>query len=269
MGGSGTRLLFCFYRSGVLWSFIVMAEVSVKSVVVSLFEGGGFEFPIATQAEARKGVKALKTRGVLYREIAVQINEYSSNLSAWLRERQARYATGNRVIEWLNRPYQNRILRQYGGVVEEDLDQTIFDDSSSSDDQEKEEEEEEKEEESGGVPHPGFEEYISDDEECEGLAVTYTATRRATNDNGYVYLMRDLPTRVKVGASRHPMNRLAQFKTANLDIVLLTAFHVRQQLDAERAAHEALSHLHIRGEWYNWTDGIIQDVENAINEYLL
>jgi len=94
---------------------------------------------------------------------------------------------------------------------------------------------------------------------------------------GFVYIFTDRSNerliqdpnsaRWKVGSSKHPKRRFQQLKTGNIDLRMVSFFHVRKRLTAERAAHNILrlKGLHILLEWFRGPmDEVIEAVFEAI-----
>lgn len=63
-------------------------------------------------------------------------------------------------------------------------------------------------------------------------------------EEGFVYIMRDKPNRVKVGCSNDPMRRQRQLQTGNVDVELFHWFPPSEpflkKYEAEKMAHRAL-----------------------------
>ncbi len=69
------------------------------------------------------------------------------------------------------------------------------------------------------------------------------------SDNGYIYFIRD-HTRVKIGYSRNPARRLAQFRTVLPGI--LEMYTEPGNMTLEKYYHEWFKEYSLGGEWFQW-----------------
>ena len=81
----------------------------------------------------------------------------------------------------------------------------------------------------------------------EGLGYVYILIMTDTKDE---FPMDSTEHRFKIGPSKHPMKRLSQFLTSNLDITIVTAKKVNKRLESEKSVHKALKDKHIKLEWF-------------------
>lgn len=71
--------------------------------------------------------------------------------------------------------------------------------------------------------------------------------------SSYIYVIKEEGSKgaIKVGISKHPLNRLKQLQTGNPKV--LSLIHVFVAIDhytTELQAHALLKQWHIRGEWF-------------------
>lgn len=225
----------------------------MENAIDSLFGTGLGQFTdfIETHGEAREACKKLKNAGIPYKRIAEEIGEFPSNFSEWLRHPGSRPSIGNAVICFLNKRRQEALLAEEAdseGATddEEDIDDQIVNALAQLNVEEPRE-----------VPAEvidDWEDYESDqDDDLSATGLVHVRRKPKANADGFLYVCRDRPDRFKVGASRHPLLRMKQLKTANLDICLVTAVPVSNYLSAESDAHHSLRHLRVGGEWFHGT----------------
>ena len=86
-------------------------EGCLEDYIIQVFEEqeDQFYFPVTTQKEARSFIKALHIKGIQYDSLCEEIGEFEHNFSAW-RKGLGRAGIGNRVIELINKPFQQLLL---------------------------------------------------------------------------------------------------------------------------------------------------------------
>lgn len=248
----------------------------MDALTIALFKDGGFAYPIYDPGDARNAVEWLHENGMKYNEIARHCNENKGNFSLWRRERQPRVPTGNRVIEFLNRAYQEARTDDYnddGGesdVNDDDIDDDIdeVDDKVASPEVVSEHADgdldalananhDTKVTNSGNSEHQSeaidtITDAIDTFTKAIGLAkditekyiiedmIEITMKRTPVNGPGFVYILRDKNTRFKVGSSNNVSARLSNLSVGNIDLRLVIAFPVEQRLTKERECHKRL-----------------------------
>lgn len=76
----------------------------------------------------------------------------------------------------------------------------------------------------------------------------------------YTYIIRSIGDVVKIGHSSNNPNRFRGLQGAHADALILLALLPGWIIEKE--LHRRFAHLHIRGEWYNYTGDLKQYVES-------
>jgi hypothetical protein len=93
-------------------------------------------------------------------------------------------------------------------------------------------------------------------EECRESAAR---ARRAEPRRGFVYLMRDqINGRHKIGFSRNPRYRESTLQSEKPDVILIGV--KPGSMGDEEALHDKYRHRRIRGEWFELSEGELQEV---------
>lgn len=77
--------------------------------------------------------------------------------------------------------------------------------------------------------------------------------------DGYIYLARStLSGLYKVGSSVDPIKRVKTLQTADPTIELIDSYPTKNMVTIEWLVHRRLKPWHVRGEWFNLPDLVVQ-----------
>ena len=100
----------------------------MKNALLKVFDDDKFVFPITTEDKALKAVKILKSFEIDYKSVAVAIRVHSSTFTRWRNKPEelavsTKRAITNVVIQFLNRPMQELLLKEPEGADSNDDDE--------------------------------------------------------------------------------------------------------------------------------------------------